>query len=59
MNTNRLQLIAQAAKLVQSENKNSFKGIERQVLSIVDKEYTTNKKDVASLDYINELDFNS
>jgi hypothetical protein len=56
MNTNRLQLIAQAAKLVQSESKNSFKGIERQVLSIVDKEYTTNKKEA---DTINELDFNS
>lgn len=53
---NRLQLIKNAAKVVQSENKNSFKGIERQVLSIVDKEYTNNKKDV---DTINELDFNN
>ncbi len=57
MNTNRLQLIKNAVKVVQSENKNSFKGIERQVLSIVDKEYTTKQKDVASLDYINELNF--
>jgi hypothetical protein len=56
MNTNRLQLIAQAAKIVQSENKNSFKGIERQVLSIVDREYVNKQKDV---DTINELDFNN
>lgn len=53
---NRLQLIAQAVKLVQSESKNSFTGIERQVLSIVDKEYVSKQKDV---DTINELDFNS
>jgi hypothetical protein len=56
MNTNRLQLIKNAAKLVQSENKNSFKGIERQVLSIVDREYVNKQKDV---DNVTELDFNS
>jgi hypothetical protein len=58
---NRLQLIAQAAEVVQSENKNSFKGanslsLERQVLSIVDREYVNKQKDV---DTINELDFNN
>lgn len=56
MNTNRLQLIAQAVKVVQSERKNSFKGIERQVLSIVDREYVNKQKDV---DTIQDLDFNS
>lgn len=53
---NRLQLIAQAVKVVQSENKNSFKGIERQVLSIVDREYVNSKKE---FDNVTELDFNS
>ncbi len=58
---NRLQLIAQAAKVVQSENKNSFKGanslnLERQVLSIVDREYVNKQKDV---DNVTELDFNN
>jgi hypothetical protein len=53
---NRLQLIKNAVKVVQSENKNSFKGIERQVLSIVDREYVNSKKEV---DTINELDFNN
>jgi hypothetical protein len=53
---NRLQLIAQAVKVVQSESKNKFKGIERQVLSIVDKEYVNKQKDV---DTIQDLDFNS
>jgi hypothetical protein len=61
---NRLQLIKNAVKVVQSENKNSFKGgnslsLERQVLSIVDREYVNKQKDVDSLDYINELDFNN
>ena len=53
---NRLQLIAQAVKVVQSENKSSFKGIERQVLSIVDREYVNKQKEV---DNVTELDFNN
>ncbi len=53
---NRLQLIKNAVKVVQSENKNSFKGIERQVIMLTDREYVNKQKDV---DTINELDFNS
>ena len=56
MNNNRLQLIAQAAKLVQSENNKSFKGIERQVIMLTDREYVNSKKEV---DNVTELDFNS
>jgi len=55
MKNNRLQLIAKAVKLVQSENK-SFKGLERQAIQLADQEYATNNKKV--VDSVSELDFN-
>jgi len=55
MNLQRLQLIAKAVKLVQSEKK-SFEGLERQAIQLADQEYATNNKKV--VDNIAELDFN-
>lgn len=50
----RLQLIKTAAKVVKAE-KQSFKGLERQVVMLSDLEYTSQQKHV---DTITELDFN-
>ena len=55
MNTQRLQLIAKAVKLVQSEKK-SFQGLERQAIQLADRDYVKTDKKV--VDNISELDFN-
>ncbi len=55
MNLQRLQLIKQIAYTVQNQ-KESFKGLERQAIQLADQEYTTNNKKV--VDSVSELDFN-
>lgn len=55
MNTQRLQLIAKAAKLIQAE-KQSLHGLERQAIMLSDREYVSTTKQADNS--VTELDFN-
>ncbi len=55
MQNNRLQLIAQAAKLVQAEKK-SLQSLERQAIMLSDREYVSTTKQADHS--VTELDFN-
>jgi hypothetical protein len=55
MKNNRLQLIKNAVKLIQAEKLKSLQSIERQAVTIADREYVNVKKIV---DNVTELNFN-
>ncbi len=55
MNTQRLQLIKNAVKLVQAEQQ-SLQGLERQAIMLSDREYVSTTKQADNS--VTELDFN-
>lgn len=55
MKESRLQLIKSLAVRIQAENNRKFDGLERQAIQLSDREYTTTKKVVDSVEI---LDFN-